>query len=169
LFLLRERAIPTAPTPSVTSGSSESSIASTGGNSSVFDTTEQLPFKILDETSKSFPKFKATGRSMIIKFNNPDEEQEPVEYLKECITALTDYLVGEVPGRDLVGLRIRNTENVEDKVVGISIRRRDQLKPDVVWEVLGKVIQSNARFGLTNRIEVHVDHVRMPAGKGRED
>jgi hypothetical protein len=125
-----------------TSGNSESSIASTDGNSSVFDTTRQLPFKILDETSKSFPKFKATGHSMIIKFSTPDEEQDPVEYLKECITALTDYLVGEMPGRDLVGLRIRNTENVIDKV-GISIRRRDQLKPDVVWEVLGKVIQSN--------------------------
>ena len=26
---------------------------------------------------------------------------------------------------DLVGLRIRNTENVQDKVVGISFRRRD--------------------------------------------
>jgi len=31
-----------------------------------------------------------------------------------------------------------------------------------------KVIQSNARFGLTDRLEVHLDHVRMPTGKGRE-
>ena len=68
----------------------------------------------------------------------------------------------KVPDRDLVGLRIRNTENVQDKVVGISLRRRDQLKPDVVWAVLGKVIQSNARFGLSDRLEVHLDHVRMP-------
>jgi len=52
-------------------------------------------------------------------------------------------------------------------VVGISLRRRDQLKPDVVWCVLAKVIQSNARFGLSARIEVHLDHVRMPAGDGR--
>jgi hypothetical protein len=34
----------------------------------------------------------------------------------------------------------------------------------VVWSVLGKVIQSNARFALTDRLEVHLDHVRMPAG-----
>jgi hypothetical protein len=52
--------------------------------------------------------------------------------------------------------------------VGISLRRRDQLKSDVVCEVLGKVIQSNARFGLTDRLEVHLDHVRMLAGNGRE-
>jgi hypothetical protein len=68
----------------------------------------------------------------------------------------------------MVGLTIRNTENVKDKVVGISLRRRDQLKPDVVSDVLGKVIQSNARFGLTDRLEVCPDHVRMPAGNGTE-
>ena len=33
--------------------------------------------------------------------------------------------------------------------------------------VLGKVDQSNARFGLADRLEVHLDHVRMPAGNGR--
>jgi hypothetical protein len=70
----------------------------------VFGTTGQLPFKLLDETSKHFLKFKATGRSVLIKFNSPSEEQDPAEYLKECVTALTDYLAGEVPRRDLVGL-----------------------------------------------------------------
>ena len=51
--------------------------------------------------------------------------------------------------RDLVGLRIRNNENVQYKVVGMSFRRRDQLKPDVAWGVLGKVVQSNARLACT--------------------
>jgi len=123
---------------------------------------------IFDETSKSFPKFNATGRSLHIKINSLGEEQDPTSYLKECIIALTNCLVDKVPDRDLVGLRIRNTENVPDKVVGISLRSRDQLKADVVWSVLGKVIQSNARFALTDRLEVHPDHVRMPAGNGRE-
>jgi len=120
----------------------------------------------LDETLKAFPKFNATGCCLIIKFNSPVEEQNPGTYLKECITALTNYLVNDVPDRDLVGLRIRNTENVEDKVVGISLRRRDQLKPDLFWAVVGKVIHSNARFGLSDRLEVHLNHVRMPAGNG---
>jgi hypothetical protein len=53
-----------------------------------------------------------------------------------------------------------------DKAVDISFRGRDQLKLDVVWEVLGKVVQSNARFGSTDRLEVHVAHVRMLAGNG---
>jgi len=120
----------------------------------------------LDESFKSFPKFNTTGRSLLIKFNSLGEEQDSTTYLKECITALTDYLVDKVSDRDLVGLRIRNTENVQDKVVGISLRRRDQLKADVVWSVLGKVIHRKARFALTDRLEVHLDHVRMPAGNG---
>ena len=101
---------------------------------------------ILDETFKSFPKFNTTGRSLLIKFNSLGEEQDPTTYLKECITALTNYLVDKVPGRDLVGLRIHNTENEQDKVVGISLRRRDQFKSVVVWSELGKIIQSNAKF-----------------------
>ena len=71
--------------------------------------------------------------------------------------------------RDLLWLRISNTENVEDKVVGIIFRRCYELKPFVVWGVLGKVVQSNARFGLADRLEVHLDHVRMPVGNGRMD
>ena len=129
---------------------------------------KQLPFKILDETSKYYQKFKETERSLLIKFNSPGEEQEPAVNLKECITVLTNYLVDEVPDRDLVGLRIRNTENLQDKVVGIILRRREQLKPDVVWDVLRKFIQSKARFALSDRLEVHLDHVRMPVGNGRE-
>jgi len=62
-FLNRERAIPTAETPSV----SRTDIHSTSRN---IPLSEQLTFRISDETSKSFPKFNATGRSLLIKFNS---------------------------------------------------------------------------------------------------
>ena len=115
------------------------------------------------ESAKYFPKINATRRSLLIKFNSPVEEEIFHIYLKECVTVSTNYLVDDVPGRDFVGLRIRNIVNVEDKVVDISLRRRDQLKSDVVWAVQGKLIQSNARFGLSDRLVVHLDHT----GNGR--
>ena len=121
----------------------------------------------MDETSKSFSKFNATGRSVLIKFRSPGEEREPTAYLTECITLLTNYLVDVVRDRYLVGLRIWNTESVQDKLVGISYRRLEQLEPDVVWSVLGKLVQSNARFGLSDRLEALLDHVKMPSGNGR--
>jgi hypothetical protein len=45
---------------------------------------------------KTFLKFKATWRNKQFRFNSPGEEQELKEYLYECITAMTDYLVGDV-------------------------------------------------------------------------
>jgi len=89
MFLNREHVIPSAQVPSVRREESDTEIASSSvWNSPVSE--KQLPFKILDETSKAFPKFNATGRSLLIKFNYPGEEQEPTAYLKECITAITD-------------------------------------------------------------------------------
>ena len=98
----------------------ESEIDSSSRNSPLSEISEQLPFLILDEASKSFRKFNATGRSLLITFRPPTEDVEPTLCLKECITTLTIYLFNDMRDRDLVGLRIRNTENVQDKFVGIS-------------------------------------------------
>jgi len=70
----------------------ESEIDSSSRNSPVSEISEQLPFLILDEASKSFRKFNATGRSLLITFRPPTEDVEPTLCLKECITALTIYL-----------------------------------------------------------------------------
>ena len=65
MFLNRKRVIPAAQVPSVRREEPDTVIASSSiWNSPV--TEKQLPFKILDDTSKSFPKFNATGRSLLI-------------------------------------------------------------------------------------------------------
>ena len=73
-----------------------------------------------------------------------------------------------MPGRDFLGLTIRNSENVELKMVGISLGLGDQIKTDVAWGVLRIVIKSNARFGLSDRLEVHVNNVKKPAGNDKK-
>ena len=52
---------------------------------------------------------------------------------------MSNYLVDGMRDKNLVGLRIRDNEHIQDMVVGINFRRRDQLKTDAVWGVLGKV------------------------------
>ena len=69
-----------------------------------------------------------------------------------------------MPVSDLVALRIRNTGNVGNKVVGFTLWGRNEFNPDMVLDVLGKDIQSNDRFGVTDRLKVHLYHVRMLAG-----
>ena len=60
-------------------------VASSSRNSSVSRISEQLPFLIFDETSKSFPKLIATGRNLLIKFRPPAEDVESTVYFKEKI------------------------------------------------------------------------------------
>jgi len=104
---------------------------------------------------------------LLIECRPSTENVEPIFYLKG-VHYCVDYVVNDVRDGDLMGLRIRHTENVQDKVVGISFRRSCQLKPDEVWGVLGMVVQSHASFGLSDRIELDLDHVRMPAGNDLE-
>ena len=71
IFEQRERNIPAAQASSVSREEPESEVASSSRNSPVSAINGQLPFLILDETSKSFPKLNETGRSLLIKFRPP--------------------------------------------------------------------------------------------------
>jgi len=84
--------------------------------------------------------------------------------LKERVAVLTNYVV-HVPGKDLVGLIIRNTEIVQDKWCWCLFASPWPVKPsyDLPDMFLGKVIQSIAMFVLIDRLEVHQEHVWMPA------
>ena len=53
-----------------------------------------------------------------------------------------------------------------DKHIGISFRRKDQLSGEVIWSVFEKVLQSNARFKALDTLVVTVHSVKMPAGLG---
>jgi hypothetical protein len=82
----------------------------------------------------------AVKKTSVYKFTNLNTPQNNSASwdlqmgFNSAFKGLTNYLVDEVADGDFVGLRIRNTENVRDKVFGISFRRRDQLKPGVVWD-----------------------------------
>ena len=74
IFLHSLRDTPTAEVPYVSRNRKESVIASSSRSSPVSGTSVQLPLTILDDTSKYFPKLKATGRSLLITFKSPNEE-----------------------------------------------------------------------------------------------
>jgi hypothetical protein len=66
----------------------------------------------------------------------------------------------------MVGITIRNEVNVQDKAIGISFRRKDQLSEHVIWSVFEKVAQSNARFHALDKLVMAVHSVKMPVGFG---
>jgi hypothetical protein len=66
----------------------------------------------------------------------------------------------------MVGITISNEDNVQDKAMRISFRRYDQLTPDVIWSVFGKVAQSNARFNALDKLALNIHYAKMPIGNG---
>jgi hypothetical protein len=64
MFVTRQRAIPTTEVPAVSAGRTESEAGPSSGSPSS-RIADELPFMILDETTESFPKFNATGNSLL--------------------------------------------------------------------------------------------------------
>lgn len=124
-------------------------------------------FTIINSRRRFFKRFNTRGTTYLVKINTDRVENNPIEYLQQAIEDVLDELLKDTDPGDMVGLTIRNTDNLQDKPVGISMRRSDQISADVVWSVMSKIIQSNARFLINDKITIHVDHVRMPLGNGR--
>ena len=59
----------------------------------------------------------------------------------------------------MIGVSISNEVNVQDKTIGISFRRKDQITGDVIWSVFEKVAQSNARFNTLDKLVMNVHSV----------
>ena len=78
-----------------------------------------------------------------------------------------DYALRDVNDADMVGITIRNEVNLLDKPIGINFRRRDQLSDEVIWSVISKVAQSNARYNDLDRLIVVIHSVKMPVGFGK--
>ena len=67
----------------------------------------------------------------------------------------------------MVGISIQNQVNQNDKPIGISFRRKDQLSGEVIWSVFEKVSQSNAGYNALDTLVVTVHSFKMPVGFGR--
>ena len=80
---------------------------------------------------------------------------------------LFQHALQGVSDSDILGITIENEVNQNDKAIGISFRRKDQLSGDVIWSVFEKVAQSNTRFNVLDKLVVTVHSVRMPVGFGR--
>jgi hypothetical protein len=67
----------------------------------------------------------------------------------------------------MVGVSIYNADSLQDRPLGLSFRRRNQISREVLWSVFEKVTQSNADFEALDTLSFHVHSVRMPVGFGR--
>jgi len=63
----------------------------------------------------------------------------PVAHFLANVNDLIEHALHDVEDSDMVGMTIQNQVNQNDKPIGISFRRKDQLSADVKWSVFEKV------------------------------
>jgi len=68
----------------------------------------------------------------------------------------------------MVDLSIRNEDNIWDKVIGISFRRKDHLSADVILNVWEKVTQPKSRLNASEKLILKFHSVKMPVSFGRD-
>jgi hypothetical protein len=85
------------------------------------------------------------------------------------VDALFEYSLHDLHPSDMVGISIHNADNQQDRPVGLSFRRRDQISRDVLWSVFDKVTQSNTRYQALDTLTIHMHSVEMPVGFGRAE
>ena len=88
-------------------------------------------------------------------------------HFQASVTFLFEYALPNCRVSDMVGLTIRNEVNMQDKAIGISFRRKDQLSEEAIWSVLDKVAQTNARYNALDKLAVVVHSVKISVGFGK--
>ena len=127
-------------------------------------------FTIDEEVRWQYRRFNAEGTELTVRLLPPPsggDDKNPMTHFQASVTQLFEYALRDCQDSDMVGLTIRNEVNVQDKPIGFSFRRKDQISEDVVWFVFEKVVQSNARFNALDSLIVAVHWVAMPTGYGR--
>jgi len=82
------------------------------------------------------------------------------------VNDLFEYALQDVGDSDMVVITIQNQVNQNNKPVGISFRRKDQLSGEVIWSIFQKVSQSYSRFNALATLVVTVHSVKMPVEFG---
>jgi hypothetical protein len=105
-------------------------------------------FEILSEDMREYRRLNTVGTQLTVRLNPPTEPStaNPVNHFLASMNNLFEHALQGAANGDMVGLAIRNDVNQNDRAMGISFIRRDQLSADVIWSVFERVAQSNAGF-----------------------
>jgi len=91
-------------------------------------------FKINSETTRQYNRFRAAGTELIVRHIPPaaGDSSDAITHFQARGNDLFDYTLRDVNDSDMVGITIRKEVNLQDKAMGISFRRRDQLSDEVI-------------------------------------
>jgi hypothetical protein len=87
------------------------------------------------EINRRYSRFNAVGRQLTVRILPPRDggDSNPISHFLTSVTDLFEYALRDSDDSDMVGITISNEVNVQDKAIGISFRRKDQINSDVIW------------------------------------
>ena len=95
-------------------------------------------FVVDGEITRQYSRFNATGTHLSVRSLLPPPDSDPITHFLDGILDLFEYALRNCSESDMVGVTISNEVNVQDKPIGISFRRKDQLSEEVIWSIFEK-------------------------------
>ena len=111
-------------------------------------------FKIESVFTRQYRRFNAVGTKLTVRLQPPPDDGNPVSHFLASVNDLFEHALQDVCDSHMVGITIQNEVYQNDKPVGKTFRRKDQLSGDVTWSVFEKVAQSNSRYSALNRLVI---------------
>ena len=110
--------------------------------------------EIEDPITIRYSRFNPIGTQLIVLLLPPsnDDARDPVSHFLASVNDLFKHALQNLDDSDKVGITKQNRTNQNDKPIGISFRRKDQLAVDVIWIVFEQFSQSNSRFNVLDTL-----------------
>ena len=103
-------------------------------------------FEIVREIRRQYRRFSTTGTQLTVRLNPPSSpDANPIVYFLASVNDMFEHTLRDVGDGDMVGIANHNESNQNDKPIGISFRRRDQLSQYAirsVFEVASQTLDS---------------------------
>lgn len=126
-------------------------------------------FTVVEDNRRHYRKYDTDARLVTLQFRKINDNEDIGRYLREMFSCLLEYLPQQnVSPQDRIGLTISNSSRPDQRSIGISLRRADQLDADVILQTIEKVMQSNEQFFMDGQLIVRYIHIKLPAGEGRK-
>ena len=92
-------------------------------------------FEIVDVNARQYRRYNAVRRQLTVRLITPPDNTNHVPNFLGSVNDLFEHALRDVYVSDMVAMTIENQVHQNDKPIGISFGRKDQLSADVIWSM----------------------------------
>jgi len=93
-------------------------------------------FQVDGEITRLYSRFNATATQLSVRLLPPPlHDSDPITHFLDDMSEMFEYALRDCSESDMVGVTISNEVNEQDKPIGFSFRRKDQLSEELIWSV----------------------------------